>query len=211
MKVIQGKQLINFTGIGRSRSRQHGRHDSSASLHGSAVPVNGEFLTRRCRPSPVYLLLAVPLLAGAQEGGPEIRTNFFNDPFQKVTGAIAQCPVPEGPLLTAAQAVSQSHMRAEKGTTCHYYGRCRLPNAYLYDQDIVPRVARFITLDPRFADSSIWLLGQRRWVYLKGCVRDEKQSRELEAEVRLIDDVEAVVNELMIGAGGKPPYSTLAR
>ena len=50
------------------------------------------------------------------------------------------------------------------------------------------------------------ILGQRRWVYLKGCVRNEKQSRELEAEVRLIDDVEAVINELMVGTSGKPRY-----
>ena len=64
---------------------------------------------------------------------------------------------------------------------------------------------RFIDLDPRFADSTIWVLGQRRWVYLKGCVATGEQSRQLEAEVRLIDDVEAVVNQLMVGVDGTPP------
>lgn len=67
----------------------------------------------------------------------------------------------------AAEARSQAHIRAEKGTTCHYRGRCRLPNAYLYDKEIVLRVVRLIELDPRFADSTIWVLGQRRWVYPK--------------------------------------------
>lgn len=104
---------------------------------------------------------------------------------------------------------AQSHIRAEKGTTCHCFGRCRLPNAYLYDREIVPRVARFNSLEPKFADSSIWVLGQRRWVYLKGCVRDAQQARPLESEVRPIDDVEAVVNKLMVGTDGKPPYATV--
>jgi osmotically-inducible protein OsmY len=111
-------------------------------------------------------------------------------------------------LVTAAEVRSQAHVRAEKGTTCYYHGRCRLPNAYLYDREIAARVLRFIELDPRFANSMIWVLGQRRWVYLKGCVASAEQAKTFEEEVRLIDDVEAVVNELMVGAVGTPPYST---
>ena len=141
----------------------------------------------------------------------ELRTNAFDDPFVQATQAIAACPVAEGPLVTAAEARAQSHGRAERGTTCSYWGRCRLPNAYLYDKEIVPRVVRFITLDERFATSTtIWVLGQRRWVYLKGCVASAEQASALEREVRRIDDVEAVINELMVGTAGKPPY-VLAR
>ncbi|HEY2188969.1 MAG TPA: BON domain-containing protein [Caldimonas sp.] len=136
----------------------------------------------------------------------EPRTNVFDDPFQQATHAITACPPAEPPLVTAAEARAQSHLRVEKGTTCYYYGRCRLPNAYLYDKEIVPRVVRFIQLDDRFANSTIWVLGQRRWVYLRGCVASAEQARALESEVRLIDDVEAVINELMVGADGKPPY-----
>ena len=152
-----------------------------------------------------WLLVAcVPVWA---QDGAAPRTNVFNDPFLQATQALPDCPVPEGPLLTAQEARAQAHLRIEKGTTCYQHGRCRLPNAFLYDRDIVPRVARFIRLDPRFAQSSIWLLGQRRWVYLKGCVATAEQARQLEAEVRLIDDVEAVVDELMVGTAGKPPYA----
>jgi BON domain len=142
-------------------------------------------------------LAAVAAPGMAQEAA---RTNAFGDPFMQATRLIAQCPVAEGP---------QAHFRAEKGTTCHYHGRCRLPNAYLYDKEIVPRVVRFIELDPRFANSTIWVLGQRRWVYLKGCMASAEQRTALEAEVRLIDDVETVVNELMVGTTGSPPYSTV--
>jgi hypothetical protein len=151
------------------------------------------------------LVALAPAPAFAQADEP--RTNAFDDPFVQATRAIAACPPAEPPLLTAAEARAQSHLRAEKGTTCHYHGRCRLPNAYLYDKEIVPRVARFIQLDDRFAETTVWLLGQRRWVYLKGCVASAEQARALEAEVRLIDDVEAVINELMVGSDGKPPYA----
>jgi hypothetical protein len=137
----------------------------------------------------------------------EPRTNAFDDPFEQATQAIRPCPPAEPPLVTAAEVRAQSHMRAEKGTTCHYYGRCRLPNAYLYDKEIVPRVVRFIQLDGRFADSTIWVLGQRRVVYLKGCLASAEQERVLVNEVRLIDDVEAVIDELMVGGDGKPPYA----
>ncbi len=143
----------------------------------------------------------VPALEAADE-----RTNAFGDPFLSVTSALAHCPVPEGPLYTAAQVRAQTHGRAERGTTCHYWGRCRLPNAYLYDKEIIPRVATFIQRDDRFRDTSVWILGQRRWVYLKGCVATQEQSDQLEKEVRLIDDVEAVINELMVGTKGQPPY-----
>jgi len=146
-------------------------------------------------------------LPGRAADGDEPRTNAFDDPFVQATHALAACPVAEGPLVTAAEARAQTHGRAERGTTCHYWGRCRLPNAYLYDKEIVPRVVRFITLDDRFASSTIWVLGQRRWVYLKGCVASAEQASELEREVRLIDDVEAVINELMVGTAGKPPYA----
>jgi hypothetical protein len=150
------------------------------------------------------LALALPAALADED---EPRTNAFDDPFVQATHAIAACPVAEGPLVTAAEARAQAHGRAERGTTCHHWGRCRLPNAYLYDKEIVPRVVRFITLDDRFANSTIWVLGQRRWVYLKGCVASAEQASALEREVRLIDDVETVVDELMVGISGKPPYA----
>jgi BON domain len=155
--------------------------------------------------------LAIAALSGTVAAQEPVRTNAFGDPFMQATRSIAACPVAEGPLVTPEEVRSQAHIRVEKGTTCHYYGRCRLPNAYLYDKEIVPRVVRFIDLDPRFANSTIWVLGQRRWVYLKGCVASAEQAKALEAEVRLIDDVEAVVVELMVGTAGPPPYRTVPK
>ena len=84
----------------------------------------------------------------------------------------------------------------ERGTSCYQSGRCRLPNSYLYDKEIIPRVRKAILADGRFDDTSIWVEGQRRWVWLKGCVASAAQSALIEQLVRQIDDVEAVVNEL---------------
>jgi hypothetical protein len=126
------------------------------------------------------------------------RTNRFNDPFTQVTHAIDGCPAPDGPSITEAEMRAQSHWRAERGTSCFQSGRCRLPNAYLYDKEIIPRVDKAIHADGRFADTSVWAEGQRRWVWLKGCVRTTGQSQALEQLVRGIDDVEAVVNELVV-------------
>jgi len=149
------------------------------------------------------LLAAAAGHAGAE---PPARSNVFNDPFVQASNGLPGCAVPQGPLLSAEEAREQAHWRVEKGTTCYEYGRCRLPNAYLYDAEIVPRVARFIARSDRFAHSSVWLLGQRRWVYLKGCVATAAMAKDLVREVRLIDDVEAVIDELMVGTKGRPPY-----
>ena len=163
---------------------------------------------RRCRGRSRFLaaLAALPCLAGVAQSD-EPRRNVFDDPFLQATNALPACPPAEGPLVTAAEARAQAHLRAEKGTTCHLHGRCRLPNAYLYDKEIAPRVVRFIQLNARFAASTVWVLSQRRWVYLKGCVASAEAARALVAEVRLIDDVEAVIDELMVGSRGKPPYA----
>ncbi|MEO6743755.1 MAG: BON domain-containing protein [Caldimonas sp.] len=136
----------------------------------------------------------------------EPRRNYYDDPFAQATSALPGCPVPEGPLITHAEMQAQAHGRVDRGTTCFRSGRCRLPNSYLYDKEIVPRVRQFIAQDERFSDTSIWIVVQRRWVYLQGCVASEPQREALERAVRGIDDVEAVIDELMVGRDGTPRY-----
>ena len=145
---------------------------------------------------PVAVLLA-GLLAGGAAGAQE-RANFFNDPFVQATSGVKACPVPEGPLITREEMLAQTHGRAERGTSCYQAGRCRLPNAYLYDPDIIARAQKAVLADGGFADASVWLLGQRRWVWLKGCVRSQAQAEALERPIRSLDDVEQVMNELKL-------------
>lgn len=154
------------------------------------------------------LVAGVFLCGGAARA--EERTNVFGDPFERVTSAIPGCPVPEGPLYTREEARAMEHERVQHGTSCYNSGRCRLPNSYLYDKELIPRVAQYIQRDGRFGDTSVWVLGQRRIVTLKGCVKTREQAQELERTVGLVDDVMNVVNQLMVGTQGRPPYRVAA-
>jgi hypothetical protein len=141
-------------------------------------------------------LLAVPTIGLAAD---EARRNVFEDPFVQLTHGLAACPAPPGPLLTEAEARAQAHGRVERGTSCYRAGRCRLPNSYLYDKEIMPRVQKAVDTDGRFErTTSVWASGQRRWIWLQGCVSEAAEATALEALVRGIDDVEGVVNELVV-------------
>jgi len=150
----------------------------------------------------LLMMLALALPVAAQE-----RRNVFDDPFVQLTHGLPACSVPEGPMLTQDEANAEAHSRSQRGVSCFLDGRCRLANSYLYDKEIMPRVELALRAAGRFdADTSVWALGQRRQVWLKGCVARPEQVRELEALVRRIDDVEGVVVELMVGTQGPSPY-----
>ena len=170
-------------------------------------------------PCSTALLFALQILAAdanAQEAppasvasAPAERRNWFDDPFLVATTGLRGCPVPDAPLMTEAEMRQDSHWRAERGTSCFRSGRCRLPNAYLYDKEIAPRVVQAIRVAGTFDDTSVWVEGQRRWVWLKGCVSTAAQAAEMERVVRLIDDVEAVIPQLIVGTtmpAGAPVY-----
>ena len=156
------------------------------------------------------MLACLALVVGGGAIGAEAERNFFGDPFVQATLAIPACPVPAGPLSTERERRAEAHWRVERGTSCFRAGRCRLANSYLYDAELVPRVARFIQRSGRFDDTSVWVEGQRRWIWLKGCVRDAKQAAELERAVRGVDDVEAVIPSLTVGTTTRAPYRVAA-
>jgi hypothetical protein len=153
----------------------------------------------RCLTALTALLLAGA--ASAQE-----RRNAFDDPFVQATAAIAGCPVPRPPGWTEEEVRTEAHVRAQHGTSCYRSGRCRLPNSYLYDQEIIPRVQQYLRLDARFQDTTVWVRGERRIVTLMGCVGTPAQKEEMERAVLLVDDVMGVGNKLMVGTREKPRY-----
>lgn len=146
------------------------------------------------------LLPASPALA--QE-----RRNAFDDPFLQVTSALPGCPVPRPPGFTEEEVRKEAHVRAQHGTSCHRVGRCRLPNSYLYDKEIIPRVQQYIRMDGRFDGTSVWVLGERRLVTLMGCVKTREQADQMEKAVLLVDDVMGVINLLQVGTSAKPRYA----
>ena len=153
------------------------------------------------RPPLLCALALACLAAPAQQ-----RKNAFDDPFLQVTQAMPNCPVPRGPGYTEEEVRKEAHVRAQHGTSCFRVGRCRLPNSYLYDKEIIPRVQQYIRMDGRFDDTSVWVLGERRLVTLMGCVRTKEQAEQMEKTVLLVDDVMGVVNHLQVGTQGKPKY-----
>jgi hypothetical protein len=138
------------------------------------------------------------------------RRNLFEDPLLQVTAAVPGCPVPRPPGVTAAELREQAHVRAQHGGSCYRVGRCRLPNSYLYDKEIIPRVSLYLREDGRFNNTSVWILGERRLVTLMGCVQSREQAIEMERAVNLVDDVMGVINYLMVGTSGQPLYATQA-
>ena len=156
------------------------------------------------------LFVALPL--GAAPDAAVDRTNRFRDPFLRITAGLPRCPVPDAPGYTAQEAATEAHDRAQRGVSCWLAGRCRLPNAYLYDAEIIPRVQLALQADGRFdATTSLWAAGQRRLVWLQGCVTTAGEAADAERIVRALDDVEGVFNQLMVGTDGPPPYRTSSR
>ncbi|MCC2633325.1 MAG: hypothetical protein K0S48_1211 [Ramlibacter sp.] len=114
--------------------------------------------------------------------------------------------MPRPPGFTEEEVRREAHVRAQHGNSCYRSGRCRLPNSYLYDREIIPRVRQHIRLDGRFDDTSVWILGERRLVTLMGCVRTREQSEQMEKAVLLVDDVMGVINFLQVGTTARPKY-----
>lgn len=147
-----------------------------------------------------------PGTAQAQDAVP-IKRNWFDDPFFNVSHGLSACPAPEGPMLTEAERRDQMHSRLERGTSCWLAGRCKDSNAYRYDKGLQAPVRSALLRVPGMQRASVWVIVQRRWVYLQGCVPDAKMARRLESAARSVADVETVVPDLMIGTRGKPPYA----
>jgi hypothetical protein len=152
------------------------------------------------------ITLLLPFLLLATVARAEERSNAFDDPFQQATRALPGCPEPRPPGFTAEEVRKEAHVRAQHGTSCFRVGRCRLPNSYLYDKEIIPRVAQHIQMDGRFDDTTVWVLGERRLVTLMGCVRTPAQAEQMEKAVLLVDDVMGVINFLQVGTREKPKY-----
>jgi hypothetical protein len=148
---------------------------------------------------PLLALVALPLAA-------EERRNWFGDPFAQATHGLAGCPVPEGPLLTEAEMRRQAHQRIERGTTCWLARKCDEPNAYAQDAQINMAVVQRLAADPRWRNTSLWVITQRRFVFLQGCVRSEAEKRTVIDAARRVPGVDYVGDELLVGTGGKPPY-----
>lgn len=156
-----------------------------------------------CR-SSVALLVAAMGLGGSAMAQESPRLNPFGDPFVAVTAA-RPCAAPRGPAYTEAEIRQEAHYRAERGTSCWLAGRCSEPNAYRYDARIAEAATQALRDDAALADTALWLVAERRFITLLGCVADERQAARAAAIARAVPDVDAVLLQLAL-PGGAPSY-----
>ena len=99
---------------------------------------------------------------------------------------------------------AQAHSRAERGTSCCLAGTCECGGAYKRDPEINDRVVKAIVGDARFRDTSVWVTTTRKFVTLRGCVRNAAQRRALERLVKSIPGVALVWNETTLSKPRRP-------
>lgn len=159
-----------------------------------------------------FVLLSMTI---AQAFADDARSNWGHDPFFQISNAIAQCPEPLGPLETEREWLSDSHYRIERGNSCWVEGRCRLSNAYRYDVEIAEAVHRRLdTINSAThwrEQSTLWLMLQRRFVYVQGCVSPDFDKAKFLSELARTADVDSVIDNTTTHAKADPlPYRTLA-
>ncbi|CAG4898302.1 hypothetical protein R54767_02370 [Paraburkholderia gardini] len=152
---------------------------------------------------------AASAVSGAGASAVE-RKNWYNDPFFALSHAVADCPVPLGPLMTRAQMEDDAHYRVERGTTCWLAHKCTKPNSYMYDPDIAAAIRARFAQPEELAGTSIWITVQRRFVYAEGCAPASFDAAALQKRLEAIPDVEQVFMRVTPTPGGPLPYKTLA-
>ncbi|TDN62862.1 hypothetical protein B0G77_6455 [Paraburkholderia sp. BL10I2N1] len=138
------------------------------------------------------------------------RKNWYNDPFLTLSHAMADCPLPLGPLMTKVQMEDDAHYRVERGTTCWLAHKCTKPNSYMYDAPIADAIhAQF--KDAKGLDgTSIWITVQRRFVYAEGCAPASFDAHALQQRLEAVPDVEQVFMRVTTDRHAPLPYKTLA-
>lgn len=143
------------------------------------------------------------LVAGTSHADGATLRNWFDDPFFQIADGMPECPRPLGPLLTESEMKTESHARAERGTSCWLSGACSEPNAYLYDAGIARHIREHVAVE---GSASLWITVKRRFVWIEGCVERREQATELESRLKDVPHVERVLVNVMTGVKDRPPY-----
>lgn len=144
----------------------------------------------------VKTALALLLLASAMAHAEE-RKNWYNDPFEQATGAIAQCGTVNGPLRTKAEALADAHHRIERGNSCVLNGLCEPGGPYMHDPEINRHVVEALQAVPGLQRSAIWVSTEHKWVKLEGCIESEQQRTAALEAARRVPMVEFVIDKLV--------------
>lgn len=154
---------------------------------------------------------AVALAALTAAASAETLQNYGNDPFLQVSSRIPDCPEPAGPRISKAEWDRDAHHRIEHGNHCWLEGRCRLPNAFLYDKEIAETVKRRLgtlagTL-PAWQQSALWITIRGRWLTVQGCTSPGFPRDAFLAALREVPDVERVIDQTTATPARGVPYA----
>jgi len=157
-----------------------------------------------------YVLWALLLLAPCSHAEDELQ-NRGHDPFFQISSAIPDCPEPAGPRVSEAEWKRESHHRIEHGNHCWVEGRCRLPNAFTYDEEIADstrRRLRWLSANlPAWRQSTLWVTVWQRWMLVQGCVAPDFPLARFMAALREVPDVERVIDETTAHPERGVPYA----
>lgn len=161
---------------------------------------------RRCVTCAWHLGVLVCACGAARPSlADESPQNWFGDPFVQVSAAVAACPEPLGPRMSASERLAQSHHRAERGTTCFLRGECEQPNAYRYDADIAAALVPLLRRNRWAQAATLWVTVQGRIVYLEGCSpAPAHAAAEWERLARSVPQVTQVMSSVYTGRGRVP-------
>ncbi|WOI44619.1 BON domain-containing protein [Acidovorax sp. BLS4] len=145
-------------------------------------------------------MLALAFIAPAR-ADQDLR-NWGNDPFFQISHAVADCPQPLGPLLTRQEWQREEHYRAERGNSCYIQGTCRLSSGYRYDGEISEAVKRRLTHIAEQTQwdrkSTLWLMLQRRIIYVQGCVAADFDREAFVKQLAETADVVTVIDQMAV-------------
>jgi hypothetical protein len=102
----------------------------------------------------------------------------------------------------------ETHHRSERGTRCWLEKRCSKPSAYMYDRDIAAAIRARFEASAALADASLWVTVQGRYAWVEGCVRSDKERRDLGSLMRGIPDLDLMTINVSVRRGAPPPYYT---
>lgn len=161
--------------------------------------------------SPRCLALALLLAAPAAHAEDDLQ-NRGHDPFFQISSGIANCPEPAGPRISEAEWKRDSHHRIEHGNHCWVEGRCRLPNAFAYDDEIAETAKRrlqwmSIHVPGWREKTSLWVTIWQRWVLVQGCVAPGYAFEPFMTALRDVPDVERFINETTAHPERGVPYA----
>ncbi len=158
------------------------------------------------------LALVALLLAMPSSHAEDDLQNRGHDPFFQISSGVANCPEPAGPRISEAEWKRDSHHRIEHGNHCWVEGRCRLPNAFSYDDEIAETAKRrlqwmAIHVPGWQQNTTLWVTVWQRWMLVQGCVAPGYAFGPFMTALRDVPDVERFINETTAHPERGVPYA----